>query len=823
MRQMYQTILSFIFILSLASCSGGSSLGDTTTDDSGTVTGTVTISLTLLDAQGTSTVDVDTDNPVTAQAAVLVDGAAQSNVKVLFSLEDDIGELRVTTALTSSDGIATVTLYAGSVTGAGTLTATADSASVAQNFSAVISADGTTDDGTVNPLSMALLNAQGVATLNVSSSSPVTVQASLTIDGEPQPGEKITFALVDQVGALTISTALTNETGIASVVLYAGENEGAGTVTATTDSYFQSSNFSVSISAVDVTMSTISTTPNTIGPNGTSSLSVLISESVDGVSTPLSESIGVEFSSACSQLGLAQIDDDVTTINGVATATYQDQGCGQIDTITVSSTVGQTTLFETTELTVLAATTGSIEFVSADPTFIALRGTGGLNRSETSSLVFVVKDIIGNVVSDALVNFSLNTDVGGITMSPETQAKTNSAGEVTVIVTAGTVPTSVIVTASLDENPLIATISGSLAISTGVLDANSFSISVSDHAPEAWNYDGAQVDVTARLADHFNNPVPDGTIVSFSTEFGAIEPSCSTEGGLCSVTWTSQSPKSPDPAFRDTNAITRLVDTDVCYNGSVPSNLNTSSRNLACPGTLGSVYGNRVTIFAHAIGEESFNDANANGRFDANEAYTDLSEAFQDDNNDGLFTALLADGSSVDGAALATDPGYQTGGDNEEFVDFDGDQMFDAPNGIYNGVLCNDTQDGCSNELITVSKNAVISQAGSFARIGLIEAGLDVFEQSNYFQSVNLASSNTVVAYIADLHNGTMPTGTTVEFETTNGAIVGPSSFEVTNSSGVNVASVVLDADDETSSGVLLITVTTPNGNVSTASISITD
>jgi len=824
---MYQHILSFLFILTLAACGGGSSLGDTSTvdDGSGTVSDseTVTISLTLLDQQNANSVNVDTDNPLTAQANVLVDGQAKSNIKVTFSLVDDIGELRVTSALTDADGNASVILYAGSVTGAGTITAAVDDISYSVNYAATIITDDGSVGGVVNPLNIALLTSQGIETLNVSSANPVTVEASLIIDGQPQVGKKITFRLVDQVGELRITTALTNTSGVASVVLYAGENEGAGTIAATVGNYYRESNFSVSISAVDVTMSEISTTPDTIGPNGTASISVMLEESVDGITTPLSGSVLVEFSSACAQLGLALIDTDVSTINGVARATYQDQGCGQIDTISVTSTVGQTSFFQTAELTVLPAEIGSLEFVSAEPTFIALKGTGGVSRSETSSLVFIVKDLIGNPVSDVLVNFSLNTQAGGITMSPESQAKTNSDGLVTVIVAAGTVPASVIVTARLDENPLLATISGSLAISTGVLDSNSFSLSVSKTSPEAWAYDGEEVDVTARLADHFNNPVPDGTTVNFSTEFGSIQPTCLTTDGKCIVTWTSQSPRKPDPEFRDSNAITRLVDRDICYNGNSVTALNSGSINLPCPGTLGSVFGNQVTIFAHAIGEESFNDANANGRFDANEAYTDLTEAFQDDNSDGQFTALLGDGTPVAGAAPSTSPGYQPGGDNEEFVDFNSNQEFDGPNGIYNGVLCNDQNDGCSQELVSVSANATIAQAGSAARIGIIEEGFDVFDHTQYFQTVYLTPTKNIHVYISDLHNGSMPTGTTVDFLSSNGSVVGPAQFTIGNSIGVSLIKVALESDAQPDSGLLTVTVTTPKGVVSTANIGLVD
>src|SRR6185369_13293017 len=101
--------------------------------------------------------------------------------------------------------------------------------------------------------------------------------------------------------------------------------------------------------------------------------------------------------------------------------------------------------------------------------------------------------------------------------------------------------------------------------------------------------------VTARLSDHFHNPVPDGTAVSFTTNGGSIQPSCTTINGACSVTWTSQNPRPFVPGIN-----------------------------------VG-----RATIHAYAVGEEAFVDLNGNGVADTGE-FTDNSEAYRDDNENGV-------------------------------------------------------------------------------------------------------------------------------------------------------------------------------------------
>ncbi|MFW8341613.1 hypothetical protein ACOICY_29205, partial [Klebsiella pneumoniae] len=73
-------------------------------------------------------------------------------------------------------------------------------------------------------------------------------------------------------------------------------------------------------------------------------------------------------------------------------------------------------------------------------------------------------------------------------------------------------------------SPLISSQSSVLVISTGKPDQDSFSLSAETLNAEGWDVDGTAVKVTARLADAFNNPVPDGTAVYFTTEGGAITP-----------------------------------------------------------------------------------------------------------------------------------------------------------------------------------------------------------------------------------------------------------------------------------------------------------
>ena len=348
------------------------------------------------------------------------------------------------------------------------------------------------------------------------------------------------------------------------------------------------------------------------------------------------QSTSVSFSSPCQSQGLATITTPVITATGNASATYVATGCSGPDVITASATVGSTPLSANGTVTVAAGTIGSVIFVSANPANIALRGTGSSGHPEVSTVIFRVLDSSGGPRVGTTVNFSLNTTVGGISVSPLT-AQSDANGNVQTVVQGGTVATTVRVTATVQGvTPVLSTQSNQLTITTGIPDQDSFSLAVQCPNVEAWSRDGVVVAVTARMSDRFNNPVPDGTAVTLQTEGGSIVSQCQTTGavGACAVNWTSSNP-----------------------------------RPTASPVTTpaGDVRAGRATVVATAIGEESFIDTNGNGSFDNGEAFADLPERFLDENENGVHDSF------------------------EPIYDFNNNSTYDPADGDFNGVLCLDT------------------------------------------------------------------------------------------------------------------------------------
>ena len=121
------------------------------------------------------------------------------------------------------------------------------------------------------------------------------------------------------------------------------------------------------------------------------------------------------------------------------------------DTVTATLANGVT---QTASLPVSAPALGSIQYVSTvttpatTPPVITLKGTGGADRSETARVTFKVVDSAGNPVGNTLVNFSLNTSLGGLTLSSASATSDPTTGYVVTNVIAGTISTAVRVTAT---------------------------------------------------------------------------------------------------------------------------------------------------------------------------------------------------------------------------------------------------------------------------------------------------------------------------------------------------------------------------------------
>jgi hypothetical protein len=662
--------------------------------------------------------------------------------------------------------------------------------------------------GNTTSISIILTDFDGNEVNSITSVSPGTLNVTATETGGKPVSNAIVTATVTIGNLLPASgTALTDLNGQASFRLEAGIDIGAGTVTASIGSSTQSLNYQIGeanlrigrFSGTTFVEGEIEAAAVSLPAGGSTPLTVTV---VDVNDTPVTNSVAILFSSSCaSQLPpQATVSSPVNTVNGSATATYTATGCSGSDLATATLVQGNAQS-ATVTLDIASAGLNSIAFLAANPTLIALKGTGGEGRQESSIVDFQVLDTTGTPVQGADVAFSLSTELGGLSLTNDS-ATTNASGVATAIVLAGNVSTAVRVTATIVvDGQERSTVSDKLVVSTGLPDQNSLSLSVSTFNPGGGDIDGIITTLNVRMADKFNNPVPNGTAAFFTTEYGVIEDSCETTDGVCSVTWSSQQPRQP-LIYNNFNGQDYIstISKRTCARVNPPAmgvHCYVGGQGTADDSTavgFGRILGRRSTVMVSTIGEESFVDANGNGLYDVGESHQDLGEAYLDNNESRPSGNWLTgfDGESFCVPSDLTQVGRDcASGLEETFVDFNVDGIYTGGNGIYNGSLCpeelaNLPTPACSRDLLTVRDDLVVVMTSSSGQgITVLDGGLVEVKQNSGVTVPTGKGMAGFAAVVADSFNNMPPAGSTVTVTAGDGCRVGVvNTFEVPNSSG---------------------------------------
>jgi hypothetical protein len=760
--------------------------------------------------------DVNKDNPLTAWATVseFVNGSRESVANRVVTFSSTLGELNPSngTALTDSNGIANIKLTAGSVAGAGEITATFSGTSVSTGY--VTAGDVIIETGSVlidlklvscpdnwdKNRSTMLESGNCVAVTNVDQGSSAIIYAKVT---DKQSGDTKKNIIV--TGSSTIGTvlpesgsALTDENGIALLNLLSGNDVGAGEVNITASDVTSSSAFEIGAAEVTVILSA-AIGLNELAAGSTTLLTVEINDA-DGndFTTPLE----VQFTSGCAAATpkLAYIDSPVTSLGGTATSTYRADGCQDTDTITATVITGGDVAIAETQIKVSASDVGSLEFVSVSENVLALARTG---RVSVSDVKFKLLDKNGNPVGQKTVEFSLSTSAGGITISPD-EAQTDDDGLVQTTVNSGNVITPVVVRAkyvvdSGDTDLDIVSVSSQLNISTGLPTQDSFTLVPQHRNIEGLNHFNEKINLIVLAADGYSHPVPDGTSVMITAEGGSVGNfdgdgatplfECLISGGECSVEWRSQNnipfyyDENKPESVNYQNSIAAKCDT--WFNNSAPcsygivdvnrtggiadldaDNRRTYEKDSNGFNIIDRPLAGRVTVTAFTEGQEKFIDRNANGQFDAGEFWTsyDLPEVFYDHNENGIYENANGD-INCDVDAGNGDPcsaDNSNGGEFETHKDKISGDGYTVSNSKYNGLLCTADAEAsglCEKELIHVRDSTILTMSGS---IGYARATVDVDE--NY---VDEACNNYVITYEPDPTNapGVTATATILELE----------------------------------------------------------
>jgi len=627
------------------------------------------------------------------------------------------------------------------------------------------------DDGpTTYFLAPTMLDANGNVTSEVTSASPATLRVVVTRNGKngaPVADVVVTAVTDAAVISPASGTALSDSSGVATFRVEAGPTKGAGTVNLSAESpagtVTATVTFQVGASGLRLGYlnadgqfieNEIGVEPDgVLGSQALAQLSLVI---IDENGNLASSAETVAFSSGCIAAGQAVLDpvSPITSGDGKVSTSYRAKGCSGDDEITASLEGSTAQAFAT--LSIAPPQANGFTFVDAVPPTIVLKGTGGGgNRSESSTVSFRVVDSNNSPIAGVKVNFALTTYVGGLSLSPDS-AVSSSEGLVSVNVFSGDIPTTVRVIASAVPGDAtgqeVSSVSDILTVSTGLPDQDSISLSVTEGfvVEDGFTKDGITRTVTVRMADKFNNPVPDGTAASFTTEYGAIQPSCKTTDGACSVTWNSQAPKFPE--LTGTEYIQTIFSTGYQCPGF-------TTNSGPCPGDLGYTRGGRSTVLVTAQGEESFIDRNGNGVMDEAEKdlFTNLPEAFLDHNEDNIanpFTTACQGTGASSRQCIA--------GQEEIFIDFNDNGQFDLNDdpAVYNGLLCPPEGDGvwCSRTLLNVRASTVLILSDPS------EWYMSLFRGANKVTGT-IWNGGVYTVAVSDLFNNRPPAGSTIELE----------------------------------------------------------
>ena len=171
--------------------------------------------------------------------------------------------------------------------------------------------------------------------------------------------------------------------------------------------------------------------------------------------------------------------------------------------------------------------------------------------------------------------------------------KSDSNGKVIVNLYPGDKPGPVEIRATLVSDKNVSAVSKNVSVSIGRVTQEGLSLSVSKNSLQNV-IDGDTATITARMVDRTRNPVPDGTVISFVSEGGKVEPNCSTVQGVCSVTLTTQEPRPLD---------------------------------------------NRVTVLAYVEGDKSFTDLDGDNLYTkgVDRLLSNIGSFFRDDNEDNQY------------------------------------------------------------------------------------------------------------------------------------------------------------------------------------------
>lgn len=556
---------------------------------------------------------------------------------------------------------------------------------------------------------------------------------------------------------------------------------------------------------------TVSATPSALTTLGSTSITAMV---LDGSGAKVADGTVVRFTLNSNALG--SMTATSTTFHGQAIGTFT--AANSAGTAVITATAGNAQ--GSVQVQISPAAINSIQFESANPQTIGIKGFG---QAETSQIKFIVMDVNGQPVSNATVTFTIKGPGGGEYIAP-TSVSTTSSGEASTILHSGTTAGPVTVLATVGGTSVSAS-SSAISVGGGTASESHFNLATSVFNLPGLIYSGATADISAFVADRYGNyNLLTGTAVSYYTEAGAVDRTGVTDStGLTKVTLRTQAPVPVEvaPLTSETTLLSRLKST---YGAT------------AMAGVTGHPRNGWTTVLATVQGEEKFLDENGDGVFTysysttpcpgpesggsiiytcecdngkasvigpascpsgskRSEAFVDVGEPFIDKNDDGCRNDSST--KNCNGSVSSSSDPF------EEFIDANGDSAYNGPNGVWDGAGC--ISQGCQSSKmipasITLAFTGNPALCAAAPTIFALNGGSKSFSFAVGDLNANALIAGTTIAVAADA--GTL-SGTT-DYTILDGVPVGPAEigFSLSNPSCITC--------DATKPASITVTVTPP-------------
>ncbi len=522
-NRFYYLLFIFIFLVGLYGCGGSllESLSNATTSKGISSIGSISMSS---DVSKVTTGGGDTG---TAEITLKITDSNGTGIKKEVTLSTTMGYLKddkgnIINKITTNDyGEAKFYFESGDTPGNATITAQVEGVTKELNIGIVkVGAISLTAD-------KQYLIKNGSTLLHIQVSD---------VYGNPASGIKVKILSSDpSILSVGLETVVTDNQGKASVYVSAGQTTQNKKVTVTAQSGDKFASLDLNILIPNSLILTVN--PETINTGG--EVATITAYVTDSAGNPVPQ-IPVSFSTT---LGEVTPSVATTDVNGIAVA-YLKSGNVEGDA-TITATAGD--LKKNTVVHIIQSSVvnvpASIEVENIEADKIYIKGSG---NKETSKITFIVRDGGGNPVPNIHIQFSLvGGSQGGEYLVP-INGVTDANGEVSTTLKSGTKPVTVKVKAWYNDE--VYTETSDITICSGPPEGKHLSLYPNHLNIAGLVKDGIEDPITARLADLYSNPVPEGTAVHFESEYAKINgaESSTTSGnetGVATASLFSQDPK----------------------------------------------------------------------------------------------------------------------------------------------------------------------------------------------------------------------------------------------------------------------------------------